>query len=400
MNRIKVCLLCVILLSVATSCNREAGFRNYTVEKGPFHIRVRAVGRLQSSASTFITTPVIPRVWNYTISFMAPEGKVVAQGDMILRFDTKELMEKLQVKRSELDTAKKELEKLRLEEQDKLASLEIELAEAEVNTSKAQRKADQPEEFLAMNDVQKAKLDLKLAGINKELSISRLHNQRVGMESRIHTQENKILKLEKEVEQLQRNVMKMTVKAPKGGMLVYGSDWRGNKKSVGDTCWLGEVIMELPDLNQMEVTLVIPEPQAGKVKVGLPVEIRLDSNPDEVFDGTIKSLGRIFRTKSPEQPAIVFDSVATIAKPDPEMMRPGMAAGVDILVAQKEGVVQVPEKALLYLEEGVCVWTKSGFGKAVAPVSIGARSGGMVEILGGVEAGDVVLIAESGEKDS
>ena len=355
---------------------------------------------MQSSASTYIGCPFIPRFWNFTISFMAPEGKEVKQGETILRFDSKELMERMQVKQNELDTARKELEKIRLDEQEQAANLEIEVAEAAVNTGKARRQAEQPEEFLAMNEVKKAKLHLQSAEISEVLTRNRLKNQRIGMSSRIHTQENKIRKLEKEVDQLQRNIMKMAVKAPKGGMLVYGTDWRGDKKSTGDSCWIGEVIMELPDLNKMEVALVIPEPQAGKVKMGLPVEIRLDSNPDQVFKGEIKSLGRIFRTKSPEQPAIVFDAVATIAKPDPDMMRPGMAAGVDILVDQKEGVLQVPEKALLYLEEGVCVWKKSGFGKSVIPVSIGSRSGGMVEILSGVDDGDILLIPAGGEKDS
>jgi multidrug efflux pump subunit AcrA (membrane-fusion protein) len=400
MNRAKLAVLLLPLLLLVSACNRNSEFKQHTIEKGTLHIRVRVVGRLRSSAATVIGCPFIPRYWNYTISFMAPEGKEVKQGENILGFDTKELMERMQLKRSELKTARKELEKIRLDEQEQVATLEIELAEAEVNRGKALRQAEQPEEFLAMNEVKKARLQLQQAEYQKELTFNRLQNQRIGMKTRIHTQENKIRKLEREVGQLQRNIVKLNVKAPKGGMLVYGIDWRGNKKAVGDSCWIGEVIMELPDLNQMEVALVIPEPQAGKVKVGLPVEIRLDSNPDRVFKGEIKKLGRIFRTKSPEQPAVVFDAVATIAEPDPDMMRPGMAAGVDIMVDRKEGVVQVPEKALLYLEEGVRVWKKSGFGKHVVPVSIGARSGGMVEILEGVDDGDVLLIPNGGEKDS
>jgi len=400
MSKNKTVMFVIFLVMLLPSCNRNGKFQSHTVKRGPFHISVHAVGRLQSSASTYIGSPYIPRYWNFTISFMAPEGKEVKRGDAILRFDTKELQEKMQLKKTELDTARKELEKIQLNEQELVAAIELELAEAAVNTGKSRRKAEQPEEFLAMNEVKKAKLDLDLAIINEKLCTSRLKNQRVGMNTRIRTQENKILKLEKEVDQLEQSITKMNVQAPRDGMLVYGVDWRGEKKAVGDSCWLGDIIMELPDLSQMEVALVIPEPQAGKVKVGLPVEVRLDSNPDLVFKGNIKSLGRIFRTKSPEQPAIVFDAVSTIDNPDPGMMRPGMAAGVDIMVDQKEGVLQIPENALLYLEQGVCVWEKTGFGKNVVPVSIGARSGGMVEILSGLSEGDVILIPNGGEKDS
>jgi multidrug efflux pump subunit AcrA (membrane-fusion protein) len=176
-------------------------------------------------------------------------------------------------------------------------------------------------------------------------------------------------------------------------MVVYSADWRGRKKAVGDSCWMGDNILELPDLSRMQVEAVIPEPEAGKIKTGLPVEVRLDSNPDKVYKGEIKSLGRIFRTKSHEQPAIVFDAVITVEDPDPEAMRPGMAAGVDIIVSSRENILQVPESAIVYRESGMFVWKKSVAGKKLVPVSIGVRSAGMVEVLKGLKESDRLVIA-------
>lgn len=146
----------------------------------------------------------------------------------------------------------------------------------------------------------------------------------------------------------------------------------------------------------MEVAAVVPEPQAGKVKKGLSAEIRLDSNPDKVYNGKVKSLGRIFREKSHDQPAIVFDAVIEVLDANPEQMRPGMAAGVDIIIDSKEDVLQVPESAIRYHEKGMFVLKKTFTGSKRVPVTIGVRSSGMVEVLKGLKEGDRIVIRTGG----
>ncbi len=395
-SKIAAAVVGLLLIMGNISCSRSQNTRIVKVVKGPFYIKVHAIGRLKSTASTYIGCPSIRRMWRYTISSMAPEGKEVEPGEVILSFDTKELQEKYMLKNSELETEKKELEKIRLVEQEKKDTFILQLAEARMNKEKAKRKAMQPEEFTAMNEAKKLRMDLELAALKEGLSQSRVENQTVGMKTRLHTQKSKVKQLENRVKELQESIAKMRIKAPKPGIVVYATDWRGRKKAVGDSCWMGENILELPDLSQMQVAAVIPEPQAGKVKRGLSVEIRLDSNPDRVFKGEVKSLGRIFRTKSHDQPAIVFDADITIGDPDPGMMRPGMAAGVDIIVSSKENVLQVPEPAIIYRENGLFVWKKGFLGKKKVTVTIGARSGGMVEVIDGLKENDRLVIMAGG----
>ncbi|MCP5107743.1 MAG: HlyD family efflux transporter periplasmic adaptor subunit [bacterium] len=386
----------LILWGFCNACSNSPGYREVNAVKGPFHIKVHAIGRLRSSASTYVGCPPIRRLWNYTISSMAKEGKEVKEGDVILSFDTRELQERLALKSAELETAKKELERLRLVEQEKIDNFNLQLAEARVNKEKAVRKAQAPQEFTAMNEVKTNRMDLELAELSEALSRSRVENQTVSQKTIINTQAGKVKKLEMIVNEYRGSIDKMRVNAPKPGIVVYAVDWRGDKKAVGDRCWIGDYILELPDLSRMEVAAVIPEPEAGKVETGMPVEIRLDSNPDRVFKGEIKSLGRIFRTKSHDQPAMVFDAVVPILYPDPQLMRPGMAAGVDIIVSSKENVLQVPEAAVVYLESGLFVWKKGFMGKTMAPVVIGARSGGMVEVLDGLKENDTLIITAEG----
>ena len=373
-------------------CSRSGKDSVVKVVKAPLDIKVHATGQLQSAASFFVGCPSVERVWQYTISFMAPEGKAVKEGDMILAFDAREIMQRLQLKQSDLDTALKELQRMQLTERQTRENLALQYEQEKVNKQKAVRKADYPEGLIAPMELQKRKMELELADLQEKLAENRLANQISGMASRIQVQESKAGLLKAQVERLQRDVQTMNVLAPKAGLVVYTPNWDGKKKVVGDTVWMGDTVLELPDLGRMQMKAVILEVQAGRVKVGQPAEVRLDSNPDRVYKGEITSLGRVFRVKSDSQPAIVFDAVVDLSESDPGLMRPGMAAGVNITISSKDNVLQVPEAAIVYREKGAAVWKKGLLSSELTPVVLGARSSGMVEIQSGLAQNDSIVI--------
>ncbi len=379
----------VVLL---TACADHTGFRVVKVARGPFSVVVQASGQLRSTASLHVGCPAVERMWEFTISFMAPEGKPVKTGDRILAFDSRELMERSQVKLTELETEKKELQRLWLVEREAQEDMTLMREEERVLKEKARRKADVPEEFLAANDLKKRRMDLELAELREKLAEVRIQNQVSGMSTRIHFQEAKVRTLQEQVDRLQKDIEKLEVKAPNDGMVVYTPDWDGKKKNVGDSCWIGESILELPDLGKMQMNAVILEPQAGKIRVGQEAEIRLDANPDRVFKGRVSQLGRIFRLKSDTQPVVVFDAELVLPESDPTLMRPGMAASARIFMATQKDVLMLPEAALVYHEKGLFVRRKGLFSERLVPVTIGSRSADMVEITGGLQENDEVLI--------
>jgi HlyD family secretion protein len=380
------------LVFLLVACSPSSQPRVVRVVKGLFDIKIHATGQLQSAASFYVGCPSIEKMWRYTISFMAPEGKPVGEGDPILTFDSREVGQRLQLKQSELDTGMKELERIRLQEQQTQEDFVLQKEEAKVNAQKAKQKVDVPEDFMAENEFKKLKMAFELAELQERLAVSRVENQNSGMKTRIHVQESKVGTLKDEVDRLNRDIKKLNCTAPKSGIVVYTPDWNGKKKAVGDSCWMGENILELPDLSRMQMKAVILESQAGRVKAGQKADVRLDANPDRVFKGTVISLGRIFRVKSDSQPAIVFDAVIDLSESDPQLMRPGMAAGVDITISSKENALQVAEAALVYQEGGVAVRKKGRFSETLTPVTIGARSVGVVEVLSGLSERDEVVI--------
>jgi multidrug efflux pump subunit AcrA (membrane-fusion protein) len=109
-----------------------------------------------------------------------------------------------------------------------------------------------------------------------------------------------------------------------------------------------------------------------------------------VFTGRIRQLGKLFHTKSAEVPTMVFDALISIDEPDTELMRPGMAASVEIIAPVVEPVIQIPESAVLMTDGGPTVTVeRDGTPRRVA-VELGPRWEGKVIVAAGLEEGDVV----------
>ena len=367
--------------------------RVYVVEPSELVLKVDAGGTLESTDSVVIKPPRIQNTWRYTISFMAPEGQDVTEETVVLRFDAQQIAKRLEVKKSQLASNQKRLEIVRLEENEKLELAQLELAEREADFSKAKRKADTPSELMAGVDLKKARYDAELSEIKVNTARRKLGVQKENMAARIRGLESSISSLQRSVKRLQEDIAKMTVKAPQAGLLVHRTKWNGDKYTQGETAWLNSNLMEIPNLEKMVVKGVINEPDAGKIAIGMEVDIRLDANPDRLFKGKITSLGKVFRRKSRKTPIIVFDATISIENPDSDLMRPGMAARLEILTERKPDVLQIPEDAIAYDNDGPYVRLKGGM-KGKKRIQLGRRVDNKIVVLDGLQQGDQVILGQ------
>ncbi|MCB1051189.1 MAG: HlyD family efflux transporter periplasmic adaptor subunit [Acidobacteria bacterium] len=361
------------------------------VARGVLPHEIEASGSLQSGQATSLGCPGIPRTWRYTISFMADEGKEIQAGQPILGFDAKELNERLAVSSADLATARKELEKRQLEQTEAVEQKKLARAEAERALVKIKRKLDVPEPLLSHAELAKLRLDLELSEAEFEHAESSLALEKEIQAARIASQKSKIQVLEQEVATFQASIGKMNVAAPVGGIVIYKENWNGEKPAVGESVWMGQSLIELPDLNNMQVSAMIAEVDAGQVKIGQAAQVRLDANPDKVFKGQVVRLGHLFHERSKEKPAMVIDAEIAIENSEPDWMRPGMAAKVSIQGSARPDVLVVPEKAVGQAANGAFVLRRNGMGQERVAVQIGRKGGGLVEILEGLNEGDWVL---------
>ena len=98
----------------------------------------------------------------------------------------------------------------------------------------------------------------------------------------------------------------MTVKAPQDGIVVYRTNWRDEKKKVGDSMWFGETVLAMPDLTEMRAEAFVDEADGGAVAAGQKIVLRLEARPDLDILGRVKTVGRTVRQKSWRTPGKVY----------------------------------------------------------------------------------------------
>ena len=118
---------------------------------------------------------------------------------------------------------------------------------------------------------------------------------------------------------------KMTLTSPTSGMVMEKTVHRGEMAAVG------AALMTLADLDEVTLTLYIPEDEIGKVKVGQMVEVSVDSFPGKVFRGQVNYIAseaeftpKNVQTKE-ERVNMVFAVKVKIPNPEHEL-KPGMPA--------------------------------------------------------------------------
>jgi multidrug resistance efflux pump len=123
---------------------------------------------------------------------------------------------------------------------------------------------------------------------------------------------------------------KMNLTAPSDGII---TDRPANP---GELATPGAILLNLGDLDQVTLTVFIPETQIGLVDIGQTAQVKVDAYPDETFEGTVKfiALEAEFTPKNvqteEERVNLVFAVKINLENPD-HRLKPGMPADAEIL---------------------------------------------------------------------
>ena len=156
--------------------------------------------------------------------------------------------------------------------------------------------------------------------------------------------------------------------------------------SQGSLVTPGSVIATLDDVSTIKLDFTVGDSDLPHLSNGQPVIAHSDAYPDQAFDGKIASLdSRV----DPVTRAITVR--AEIANRD-RKLRPGMLLDVAVQQLPRQAL-QVPELALQQVGQQAFLFRVGADDKvAQVPVKIGSRKPGMVEIVGGIKAGDRVVV--------
>ncbi|HSD27509.1 MAG TPA: HlyD family efflux transporter periplasmic adaptor subunit [Vicinamibacteria bacterium] len=352
-------------------------------------LTVEVEGELAAVRSKEIGVPPVAEV-DFKIAFLAPEGQAVKKGDSILRLDTEMVERQLAEKRAELAEAQKKVEQKEIDLRMKLLELEQQSAQTRADLGRAQLKVDVPPEVQQRIELEKALLDKK----GRERDIENLEAE--GRVTQALTgAEVASLRQQRDraagrVEALEDAIEKMDIKAPQDGIVVYRTNWRDEKKKVGDSVWFGEVVLSLPDLKEMKGDGFVDEADGGPVTEGQPVTLRLEARPDFDLRGKVARIGRTVMQRSWRTPLKGYRVEVALEKTDPTFMRPAMRFRGEVETGRVPGVLLVPRDAVFLREDGPVVWARRALGWREVRVTLGRSNRTQVEVVSGLGEGEKV----------
>jgi len=382
----------VFVASQLTGLGADSGTEWAEAMIGDLAITVDVEGALVSTDSSMLTPPRgARRMFDYKISMMAPEGEEVSSGTPLLAFDTSDLERQLRDRQTRALQAVKNLEKLDRDLEQRQLGHELRLAEAEARLRRAGLQVDVPEDLSSARELEKARLDLQLAEIEVQSVLAQIEAAVQAGEAQRAVLEGNRTRAERNVVEIEATIEQMTVLAPRSGTVIYVADRQGQKKKVGDSAWRNDEIIELPDLSSLIGRGEVDEADAGRVADGQPFRIRLDAHPDIDYTGATSSISRAVQRKSlSRNPLKAVRLELHFDETDVRRMRPGMRFRGTIETERIVATLLIPSHAVFPSADGPIVYRRTLLGHEAVAVTLGRRNAATVQVLAGLDAGDLV----------
>lgn len=162
--------------------------------------------------------------------------------------------------------------------------------------------------------------------------------------------------------------------------------------AIGDYLKVGDPLVRLVSNSRLRANLPFPESAAGRLKRGLAVRLSSPLAPGRIIEGRIEDI----------RPALLETSrsLEVIARIDNPAgageLKSGGSVNAQVVLEQKDSALMVPEQSVVLRPAGKVVYVISNDTARQRVVETGAKQGGMVELLKGVQAGDSVALDGAG----
>ena len=242
---------------------------------------------------------------------------------------------------------------------DRLFSIEATVLEAEVNEARAN--VDRSESaFNRAEELQRKGLisgtDFDAARANYDVDRARLRSS-------------------------QARLSKTVIRAPFDGHVGL------RRINVGDYATVGQELVDVVQLDPLRVDFSVPETLLPKVQPQQTIEVRVDAYPDATFSGEIVAV-------SPYSDVQGHNIEVRAELPNPDLkLRPGLFVRVHVSLGVKDDAILVPEQAIWPIGQDKTVFVVKDGKAERRVVRLGERQPGTVEVVSGLEAGEVIVTA-------
>jgi HlyD family secretion protein len=354
------------------------------VEKGDLAKSVVATGKV----TPITKVEVKSKASGIVKKLMVEYGDTVKRGQLLAQLDKDEIQAQVDQSRAALQAA-----------QASLASSEADSERAMVDAEGPdvpllKRQYERAEEMAKDGVVSASALDDAERNYKMALNKQNVAKAQVQvLKAKIRQSQAEVAKDQANLAQLEEQLSYTDIVSPIDGIVLSRDVEIGD--AVSSILVLGSsatLVMTLGDTSQVYVKGKVDESDIGKVYLGQPARIKVESFKDKTFYGKVTKISPMGVEKDN---VTTFEVRVSINNPGGEL-KAEMTANAEIILEEHKNVLQIPEGAILYDKDKQASVEvpdpKAKDGKRKVAVNIGISNGAKTELLSGLKEGDQVVL--------
>jgi multidrug efflux pump subunit AcrA (membrane-fusion protein) len=332
--------------------------------------------------------------FNLVLLRLAKPGTMVKAGDVVGQFDTENQLQRLDDYRDAV-----------VQLEGTIGKMKANLAAAEEARAQAVRSAKA--------DWDKALLDLKTAAVRSEIDAERFRLTAEENELSYQEQLRQIVPFEEsqraalraaefnlgqarsELQRAEKNIDKMTIKAPIDGMVVLANVVQNSETRQvreGDQIFAGQPFVSVVDPSAMVLKATVNQVDAERLRLGMKASVHLDAYPEFQAAASLIGIGAMSVTSTFRASFVGEIPVRLrIEGRDPRLI-PDLTGSADVTLATESNVTVAPREAVFDGDGGPFVYVKNADGWKRQDVELGLSSFTHVAVRSGARPGDTIAM--------
>ncbi len=336
----------------------------HQVELGEIVAEVMGTGTLEAHFKSTISPRISGRIQEVLVDI----GDHVKAGQLLVRLDDVDMKPQVEIAQASVAVSKAALDRL---EADRVQAVAV-LEDAKASYDRAVRL--RPSGAISQEDVDKMTAGWKTA----QAGVARA-------EAALIEGRKQLIAAETTLAYRKALLSDTQIVAPFDGLIVQ------RQRDPGDIAVPGAAILILVSTQDLWITAWVDETEMSRVAVGQPARVVFRSEPDRAYRGEVARLGRQADRETREF------AVDVRVLELPKNWAVGQRAEVYIETVRKAGTVVLPASWVQWRDGKPGTFVRQGQYAAWRDLTLGLRSRESVEVIGGLEPGEVV-VAEKGGK--
>ena len=354
------------------------------VEKSDLAKSVVATGKIQPITKVEIKSKASGIVKKLYVDY----GQYVKQGQILAELDKDEMIAQVRQSEAQVQSMEASLNSAKAD----LARSEVDAQGVDVPTLK--RAYDRAQKMASEGVVSQSQLDDAQRAYELALNKQNVARAQVTVnKAKVVQATADVNKAHATLEQLKEQLSYTTIVAPIDGLILSRDVEVGD--AVSSILVMGSaatLVMTVGDTKEVYVLGKVDESDIGKVYLGQPARIKVESFKDKTFNGKVTKISPMGVEKDN---VTTFEVRVSITNPGGEL-KAMMTANAEVILDEHKGVLTIPESAIIYDKDKKASVEipdpKGKEGKSKVAVTVGISNGAKTELLSGLKEGDQVVL--------